>query len=142
MCVVAGRQDDLPDGFYTEIANYSYQVFVEQLGWQLQTFNNAEQDQLDRSDTLYVAKRVQLGKISGCTRLLPTTQPYLLGDIFPQLLNGMPPFNSPDVWELSRFAALDFNAKKRVLQGSFLHLLQKRYFIRLPPWQLHRVQSA
>jgi acyl homoserine lactone synthase len=119
MCVVAGRQDDLPDGFYTKIANYRYQVFVEQLGWQLHAFNNAEQDQFDRSDTIYVATRDRQGNISGCARLLPTTQPYLLGDFFPQLLNGITPPDSPDVWELSRFAAVDFNAKKSCASGQF-----------------------
>ena len=119
MYVVTGRQEDLPDGLYTKVANYRHKVFVEQLGWQLQAIDNAEQDQFDRCDTIYVATRDQQGNISGCARLLPTTQPYLLGDVFPQLLNGMPPPNSPDVWELSRFAAMDFNTKKSCVPGQF-----------------------
>jgi acyl homoserine lactone synthase len=94
-------------------------VLVEQLGWQLQAFTNSELDPLDRSDMLYVATRVQLGKISGCARLLPTTQPYLLGDFFPQLLNGITPPNSQDVWELSLFEAVAFNAKKSWASGQF-----------------------
>jgi N-acyl-L-homoserine lactone synthetase len=51
------------------------------------------------------------GEIAGCGRLLPTTRPYLLGDVFPQLLNGAPPPASPEVWELSRFCAVDLNAR-------------------------------
>jgi len=43
MYVVTGRQEDLPDGLYTKVANYRHKVFVEQLGWQLQTIDNAEQ---------------------------------------------------------------------------------------------------
>jgi N-acyl-L-homoserine lactone synthetase len=119
MYVVTGRQEDLGAGLYTKVANYRHKVFVVQLGWQLQAIDNAEQDQFDRCDTIYVATRDKQGNISGCARLLPTTQPYLLGDVFPQLLNGMPPPNSPDVWELSRFAAMDFNEKKSCVPGQF-----------------------
>lgn len=120
MYVVTGRQEDLPAGLYSKVANYRHKVFVERLGWQLQTFGNTEQDQFDRVDTVYIISRDAHGNISGCGRLLPTTQPYLLGDIFPQLLNGMPPPNSPDVWELSRFAAMDFNAKtSSIAAGQF-----------------------
>jgi len=117
--VVTGRQEELPHGLYLKVAHYRHKVFVERLGWQLQTFNYAEQDQFDRFDTVYVISRDERGNISGCARLLPTTQPYLLGDVFPQLLNGMPPPNSPDVWELSRFAAVDFNAKTSCALGQF-----------------------
>lgn len=119
MYVVKGRQEELPAGLYSKVANYRHKVFVERLGWQLQTFGNTEQDQFDREDTIYVISRGEHGDISGCARLLPTTQPYLLGEIFPQLLNGMPIPNSPDIWELSRFASVDFNAKPSTALGQF-----------------------
>lgn len=109
MYVVKGRQDDLPAGLYSKVANYRHRVFVERLGWRLQTFGDTEQDQFDRDDTVYVISKDEHEDITGCARLLPTTRPYLLGEVFPQLLNGMPIPNSPDVWELSRFAAVDFN---------------------------------
>ena len=44
-------------------------------------------------------------------RLLPTTRPYLLGEVFPQLMNGLPIPKTEEVWELSRFVALDFKAE-------------------------------
>lgn len=119
MYVVSGRQEELPEGLYVKVAHYRHKVFVEQLGWQLQTFGNTEQDQFDRLDTVYVVSRDEQGNVSGCARLLPTTQSYLLGDVFPQLLNGMPSPNSPAVWELSRFAAVDFNAKASCAPGQF-----------------------
>lgn len=119
MCVVAGRQRELPLGLYSEVAHYRHRVFVEQLGWQLQTLGNSELDQFDREDTIYVISRGECGDITGCARLLPTTRPYLLGDVFPQLLNGMPVPHSSDVWELSRFAAVDFNSKTSSEFGQF-----------------------
>ena len=76
---------------------------MEQLGWRLQVQDGAEIDQFDRPDTVYVMVEDEAGNIAGCSRLLQTTRPYLLAEVFPQLLNG--------VWELSRFAAMDFNAR-------------------------------
>lgn len=119
MCVVAGRQEELPRGLYTKVARYRHRVFVEQLGWDLQALGNTEQDQFDRDDTIYVISRDECGDITGCARLLPTTRPYLLGEVFPQLLNGMPVPKSAEVWELSRFAAVDFNTKASSALGQF-----------------------
>lgn len=109
MDVVSGAQEGLPRGVYSKVSRYRYQVFVEQLGWQLPTRDGTELDQFDRPDTVYVVAQDDEGHIIGCARLLPTTRPYLLGEVFPQLLNGLPPPCSPDVWELSRFAAVDLN---------------------------------
>jgi acyl homoserine lactone synthase len=111
MRVVSSAPERLPDGLYSKIAHYRHKVFVEQLGWSLQTQNGVELDQFDRSDTVYVVAQDDDGCIVGFARLLPTTRPYLLGEVFPQLLNGLAPPCSPDVWELSRFAAVDFNSR-------------------------------
>lgn len=73
-----------------------------------------ESDQFDRQDTVYVVAQDDQGHVSGCARLLPTTRPYLLGDVFPQLLNGLTPPCSPDVWELSRFAAVDLGDRSKI----------------------------
>lgn len=107
MNIVSGSQADLPHGLYADLGAYRHEVFVELLGWDLDTPEGIEQDQFDRQDTVYVVARNNEGGINGCARLLPTTGPYLLGEVFPELLNGLAPPSSPDVWELSRFAAVD-----------------------------------
>lgn len=106
MHLVSGTPAGLPKGLYAKVARYRHKVFVERLGWPLQTDGKVELDQFDRSDTLYVVAQDEDGDVFGCARLLPTTGPYLLGEVFPQLLNGLPSPRSPDVWELSRFAAI------------------------------------
>ncbi len=111
MDVISGVQEELGQDLYSKVARYRHQVFVERLGWQLQSRDGAELDQFDRPDTLYIVAQSEQGCITGCARLIPTTRPYLLGEVFPQLLNGLPPPCHPDVWELSRFASVDFNAK-------------------------------
>lgn len=107
MEIVSGNQGSLPSGLYADLSVYRHHVFVDMLGWELDTPQGYEQDQFDRADTVYVVVKDNKQRITGCTRLLPTTRPYLLGEVFPELLNGLPPPCSPDTWELSRFAATD-----------------------------------
>lgn len=107
--ICSGSQEFTPE-FEVAVAAYRHKIFIERLGWQLPVQNGLERDQFDRPDTIYVVARDDHGDICGCARLLPTTHPYLLGEIFPQLMNGLPVPASLDVWELSRFAAADLKA--------------------------------
>ena len=111
MKFITGSFKDLQPQLMTQVARYRHKVFVEKLGWQLQCEDALEYDQFDRDDTLYVVVQGDHGDIVGTARLLPTSQPYLLGEVFPQLLHGLPPPCSDEVWEISRLAAVDFNAK-------------------------------
>ncbi len=109
MNFLTARASEISTALYASLANYRYEVFVERLGWDLQTTPGFEQDQFDREDTVHVVARDDDGDIVGCGRLLPTNQPYLLGSVFPELLNGMEAPCSEQVWELSRFAAMGVN---------------------------------
>lgn len=110
MHLQSGSAAGLPDGLYAKLGSYRYKVFIERLGWQVASFGEREADQFDRADTVYVVAQDSLDRVSGCARLLPTHRPYLLGEVFPQLLNGLEPPCSPDIWELSRFAAVDLHS--------------------------------
>jgi acyl homoserine lactone synthase len=99
----------LPRQLFGKLASYRHKVFVERLGWQLQAEDGLEFDQFDRPDTVYVIARDDEGHVIGCARLLPTTRPYLLGEVFPELMHDLPVPSSPEIWELSRFAAVDVN---------------------------------
>jgi N-acyl-L-homoserine lactone synthetase len=91
MKIVSGNQADLSPSLYADLGCYRHEVFVELLQWDLNTPEGIEQDQFDRQDTVYVVARNDEGRINGCARLLPTTKPYLLGEVFPELLNGLTP---------------------------------------------------
>ena len=100
-------EGQLPDDLDTALAHYRHRIFVEQLGWRLPSADDRfERDQYDRDDTVYVVAHDESGAICGCARLLPTSRPYLLQELFPSLLaDGMTPPRTEHVWELSRFAA-------------------------------------
>jgi acyl homoserine lactone synthase len=118
MKIIAGTPEQLSAEMLSEMARYRYRVFVEKLGWDLPTRDRMELDQFDRCDTCYVIARDASGEIVGTARLLPTHRPYLLASVFPQLLGGAAAPCTPLVWELSRFAAVDFGADPRGVEDA------------------------
>lgn len=110
MKIIAGTADVMPAGLLFDIARYRHRVFVEHLGWKLRPTGRLELDEYDRRDTSYIAAIDRTGSLVGTARLLPTHRPYLLAGVFPQLMGSAPLPNSPTVWEISRFAAIDPSA--------------------------------
>lgn len=93
-----------------QIFSYRYCVFVERLNWTLPSAGaGLEVDQFDRDDTYHVCVR-DAGATIGYARLLPTTEPYLLSEVFPELMDGASIPRSPAVWELSRFCSVDLRS--------------------------------
>ena len=79
-------------------------VFKERLQWDVEVHNGREIDVFDDADPLYLLARDDaIGRLEGAVRLLPTTGPNMLRDVFPQLLTGDEIVESPLVWESSRF---------------------------------------
>ncbi len=119
MQVVAGASSGLPADLVRRLWQYRHRVFIERLGWPLDSQQGCERDRFDREDTVYVALLDEQQAIVGCARLLPTTRPYLLAEVFPQLLHGAAPPCDPQVWELSRFAAMDFSRRSAMPLAQF-----------------------
>lgn len=105
MQTIFGKSTEFAPELENALAEYRHKIFIEKLGWPLPVANGKERDQFDHPDTLYVVAREESGAICGCARLLPTTEPYLLSEVFPHLLAGAPVPNTHEIWELSRFAA-------------------------------------
>jgi acyl-homoserine lactone synthase len=78
-------------------------VFIDLLGWDVPVLEGQyEIDQFDSGRAIYLIIAEPDGRHRGSMRLLPTTEPNILGSIFPFLCEGDPPC-SPDIWEISRF---------------------------------------
>lgn len=87
-----------------------YRVFRERLGWDVQDRDGLERDGYDDADTRYVLLTAH-GALVGGWRLRPSTGPYMLADVFPELLHGQPAPRHERVWEISRFAMEDGGAR-------------------------------
>ena len=79
-------------------------VFQERLAWDVSVINGLEIDQFDLPSAHYLVHRDDAGRVTACTRLLPTLGPYLLADVFPGLVDGTMP-RDPMIWESTRFCA-------------------------------------
>ena len=108
MLCAAGRREELPQRLLRDMGRYRHKVFVNHLGWPLQSSDDIESDEFDGPDAVYVSSRDDRGQVNGVARLLPTTAPYLLERIFPSLWGGPDLPHNDEIWELSRFAAVDF----------------------------------
>jgi acyl homoserine lactone synthase len=104
LTLLSGRSADLSRETMYRLAKFRHRVFIQELGWSLPTDDGIESDAFDHADTLYVIAFDRSGEIIGCGRLLPTDEPYLLSEAFPDLMGGVPLPGTRDVWELSRFA--------------------------------------
>lgn len=105
------KASQLKLGELNQVFSYRHAIFVERLGWDLPSAGaGLEIDQFDRPDTFHVVGRDRHGQACGYARLLPTTQSYLLGEVFPALLDGAPIPRSPSVWEVSRFCSVELDA--------------------------------
>ena len=94
---------------FHELGIYRRKAFVEKLGWNLTvTPEGLELDAFDQANSLYIVARNEAGRIAGCTRLLRTDSPYLLADVFGELIQNVDAPRDPHVWEVSRVTAMDF----------------------------------
>lgn len=79
-------------------------VFKERLGWEIECPGGLDIDVYDRLHPVYALYSPTRQEVEGCWRILPTTGPNMLRDIFPFLVeDGAPPADD-DIWEISRFA--------------------------------------
>lgn len=82
-----------------------HRIFKERMDWDVNSRNGKERDVYDLLRPVYLlATDDEDGSVEGTWRLLPTTGPYMLRDVFPELLDGSTAPESPLVWETSRFA--------------------------------------
>ena len=102
-----GTRQQLPPQLFEQMGHYRREVFINQLGWALNTIHGMELDQFDGPEAVYVCSHDEDGNVNGVARLLPTTGPYLMEKVFPQLWAGNEMPCDPKIWELSRFAMVD-----------------------------------
>jgi acyl homoserine lactone synthase len=78
-------------------------VFHDRMGWDVQVTNGRETDLFDDLDPAYLVSLDEDYTVVGCNRMLQTTGPHMLADVFNDILDGDPPLRSATVWENTRF---------------------------------------
>ena len=82
-------------------------TFSERLGWDVTVRDGYERDEFDDANPLYlVSVDPSTNEYWGSLRLLPTTGPNMLRDVFPCLLDEGEYIESATIWESSRICAV------------------------------------
>ena len=82
----------------------SKRVFHDQLGWEVPLKNGREIDVYDALDPAYVISVDDAtGEVRGSLRMMPTTGPHLMRDVFSAWFDKPVVFESAAIWEVTRF---------------------------------------
>jgi acyl homoserine lactone synthase len=101
--VVDSLDKDSHLGMLEDMYRLRARVFHERLGWDVVVRDGMEIDLFDDLDPAHVIAVDDDGHVVGCMRLLQTTGPHMLADVFSSILDGEAPIRSSTVWEATRF---------------------------------------
>ncbi len=80
-----------------------HRVFVDEMKWtELTQPDGRKIDRFDDEDAVHMLYIGGNGKVLGYQRMLPSTRPHLLSDVFPQLCEDERPVG-PHIWEWTRY---------------------------------------
>lgn len=79
-------------------------IFHDRLHWEVQVTDGQERDKYDDEQPVYIINTDdEAREVRGSLRLLPTTGPTLLADVFSDTLPDAVHLSAPTIWECSRF---------------------------------------
>ena len=103
------------------------QIFHDHFGWDVEIADGKERDKYDDEGPVYVIYTDHHGfKVKGSLRLLPTTGPILLADIFSDTVPDAVDLRAPTIWECTQFCLNDnvlHGDKEEILFASTVLLL-------------------
>lgn len=94
-------------GDHSDIFSQMYALrarqFSQRLGWRVSVVDGMEKDRFDELNPSYVCVTDGAGQLLASLRLLPTTGPHMLSDVFPEVMGEAEIVRHPLIWESSRF---------------------------------------
>ncbi len=99
--IVASNRDVYPN-LMEQIWRFRHRQFVERLGWrELASNDKRERDRFDTNDAIHLC--ITNGKsVIGYSRLLRTSEPHLLSDVYPEIMQGHSWPRATDIYEWTR----------------------------------------
>jgi acyl-homoserine lactone synthase len=117
--LTAQNADEYPE-LMEKIWRFRHKQFVERLGWkELRSDDGRETDRFDTDDAIHLAV-VSNDDVVGYTRLLRTSRPHLLSDVYPEVMQGQEWPRGEDIYEWTRCISDDRAAKFGDVQASHM----------------------
>ncbi len=101
--VIDGINQHMFSDVLDEMFKLRARVFGDRLGWEVNIVDGRERDMFDDLNPAHVVSIDDEGEVVGCMRLLQTTGPHMIADVFNSILDGEPPLRSSQIWEATRF---------------------------------------
>lgn len=95
-------------------------IFKDRMGWDLDINEDGlEIDDYDLPETVYILVRDDVGRVSGVWRMLPSSAPSMIRNIWPEFLDSFDMPISNSAWEVSRFGVYAYeNSPKDQIRAS------------------------
>jgi len=91
-------------------------IFRDRLNWDVEVWEGKERDRYDDEQPVYIIHCDDMGRqVKGSLRLLPTTGPTLLADIFSDTRPDAANLSAPTIWECTRFCLDDRGQEDEML---------------------------
>lgn len=105
MIVIAQAGQAGKTGLLFDMHRLRARVFKDTLKWNVDVdANGLEVDQFDLPEAVYLLSLDTTGRVRGSWRLLPSTGPTMIRDLWPQYLETLPFPPDDNVYEVSRFS--------------------------------------
>ena len=115
--VIDALNRDRFEALLDEMFRLRARVFGDRLGWEIALANGREIDEFDALDPVYLVGLDDEGHVVSSARLLQTTGPHMLADVFSSILDGEAPLRSSRLWESTRFCVDTQRLRKGGLKG-------------------------
>src|SRR3954453_15058989 len=98
--IIEGKNAPRHARLLSEMFRLRARVFRDELGWDVLVSNGLERDRYDDEAPVYVVYSERADSdVLGSLRLLPTTGPTLLSDVFADTLPDAAALSAPTIWE-------------------------------------------
>lgn len=114
--IIAEHLSDADPDLLHQMYRLRADAFGTRRGWKVEVVDGLEKDQFDDLNPLYLMCVSTNGQLLASLRLLQTTGPHMLADVFPDLLGNEALIRSPLVWESTRFC-VDKHASETYNRG-------------------------
>ena len=155
MAIIITKQNCAESGLMLDkIYRFRCQYFVEKMKWQdLCVVDGREIDRFDTPEAVHIVG-LEGEHVQFYGRLLPTTGPHLLSDLFPEIMQGAEAPKGSDIWEYTRATLVPrravgtnaFNPEAGLITAATietcLHLGIKALLIETHPFLMKRLSDS
>ena len=92
-------------------------IFKDRMGWDVDINDQGlEVDEFDLPETVYILVRDEQNRVTGVWRMLPSSCPSMIREIWPEFLNSIDMTIDETIWEVSRFGVHNYteNLKQNI----------------------------